>query len=138
MARHNITRACGHKEVVNIVGPMKDRPRKIEWQRERLCRDCYRAEQVDKAQVRSDELGLASLTGTERQVNWAVQIRSEAVDTLLEFDPKVTTAAVAAANEYTDASFWIDNRDRLHTPRGIVIVLQDALTKHLQTAKGGA
>lgn len=42
MAKYDVTFACGHTGTVNIVGPYKQREKKLQWYEERgLCPDCY-------------------------------------------------------------------------------------------------
>lgn len=63
MARYNITHACGHTETVELYGKGSERERRIQWLSEKLCNDCY-AKPFD-----------TKLTGTERQIAWANEIR---------------------------------------------------------------
>ena len=44
MAKYEITYACGHTGIVNLVGKIKDRDRYIEWANSnKLYPECYRA-----------------------------------------------------------------------------------------------
>lgn len=45
MAKYEVTFSCGHKGEVQLLGPGKDRERKLAWYAESgLCPDCYRAQ----------------------------------------------------------------------------------------------
>lgn len=89
MAKHTIQRRCGHDEDVQIYGPHKDRPRQAEYEAGKLCYDCYKAEQqrqrdedAAKAMEQAEAEGLAELTGSEKQVAWALRIRAKIVEDL--------------------------------------------------------
>lgn len=43
MAKYIVTHACGHSRQVQIIGPGKDRDRKIAWMQGRDCPDCDRS-----------------------------------------------------------------------------------------------
>lgn len=74
MAKYYIKRACGHDDCVQIFGPMKDRPRQEEWEKSRLCRDCWEKELVEKHSF------LPVLTGkSEKQVSFAMSLRAKLV-----------------------------------------------------------
>ena len=85
MAWHTIDHVCGHSQRVQIYGPTRDRDRKAEWHASRLCPDCFavqqereRAEAGAKAAEAAKAAGLPTLTGTDKQVSWAEQIRDGA------------------------------------------------------------
>lgn len=91
MAKHTITHSCGHTTTADIVGPMADRPRKETWLRSQPCGACRRSAAIDasKAQTARDTsdiaaigLPLAALTGSDKQVAWATDIRARAIATL--------------------------------------------------------
>lgn len=84
MAKYTIDHSCGHEQTHDLIGRHKDRDRKIAWLETTLCADCYRAkierereEQAQKAAQDAQEVGLPDLTGTEKQIRWALQLRSE-------------------------------------------------------------
>lgn len=88
MAKYDVTYSCGHRGEVQLIGPGKDRERKLAWYgREALCPACYKAakdaksaaENAASAQAAA-ERGLPALTGSEKQVPWAETIRAEALD----------------------------------------------------------
>lgn len=51
MAKYGITYACGHEAVVDLVGKMTDRERKIEWLETTLCPECYAKKQMEENQT---------------------------------------------------------------------------------------
>lgn len=51
MAKYNITYACGHEAVVDLVGKITDRERKIEWLETTLCPECYKKQQLEENQT---------------------------------------------------------------------------------------
>lgn len=79
MAQYTVIRSCGHEEIVSLFGKERDRQWRIEnVEEQRLCYDCYLAEQAAKnaaAAEEAQEQGLPELTGTEKQVPWAESIR---------------------------------------------------------------
>ena len=58
MAKHAITRQCGHAETVLVYGPMKDRQWKIDRERGKLCRPCWLALQHRLDEDENAELAL--------------------------------------------------------------------------------
>lgn len=137
MAKYEVKMSCGHVETIQLFGKMTDRDRKIAWLEENgVCTECRkaqkeqeRAEATAKAAEKASAENLPELTGSEKQINWALTIRAEKLAKLDE----VYNKAVAAANgdtdklanaklqiqafkkvfaSFTDAKFWIDNRDK--------------------------
>ena len=156
--KDTITRRCGHKEVVIMTGGDYDRQRK--YQASRLCRDCYRAEQrriaeeeAAKAMASDDTrewaeivADLPTLTGSDKQVAWASDIRrsiltglvkdvtdhyrrmAEAVEAgdadpdQVEADKAHTRKAVGALARKAQAKYWIDRR----RDRGVLLLKEIA------------
>ena len=97
----------------------------------RLCPECYAKQQAAKrAEAREAEnkaaaetagaLGLPELSGTEKQVAWAISIRQKALDEALAphggslanlNDKGRAVLAAAMAKLPTEARWWIDHRD---------------------------
>lgn len=96
--KYTINYTCGHHGEVELFGANKERERKIAWHEGNVCPDCYKA-QMEKAADKANN-GLAALTGSEKQIKWATDIR----------------AAYASNENYsvianeTNASWWINNR----------------------------
>lgn len=85
MAKYDVTFSCGHTELINLIGKVKDRERKIEYfENHGLCSECWEAErtrqfeeQNQKAAEEAKEYGLPDLSGTEKQVAWANTLRQK-------------------------------------------------------------
>lgn len=127
MAKHTVTRSCGHEEVVELFGKREDRDWRIENVEEhKLCGECYRKlldDRNKKALKEAREMGLPELTGTKKQIGWAESIR---LDTIERFNNIIREERVIenkkemnTAIEVFDhilgtkgsARWWIDNRD---------------------------
>jgi len=84
-----ITRACGHEEVVAIYGPYNTRDRQLEREAEKVCSQCYReqkkAEQNKLVEEIENLFQLPPLTGTEKQIAWARQLRAERARAIIDF-----------------------------------------------------
>lgn len=128
MAKYTVTRACGHDEVVNLIGKHSTR----EWRLEnvepsKLCYECYQVElakQREKANLEAadaaKDMHLPALTGTEKQVPWAETIRVQMLADIDAFvyrrikpeyrnEPKLLEA-IEHIKSKTEARWWIDNR----------------------------
>ena len=107
MAKYEGTYACGHDGVVNVIGKMRDRQRKIDYAFSHLCPQCAKkerekqiAEENKNSEVLSKEYGFPELAGSEKQVAWANTIR---LDFYNEYEDYLTTQEMIE-NE-TTASF---------------------------------
>ena len=129
MAKYTVTYSCGHDGVVELFGPGKERERKLEWyQNVAVCPECYKAQK--QAEVAKANEGLVALTGSEKQVAWAMEIRGKYLADLIErleqtakarfanVDADRLQVALEAAkanarilvNKVTEAKWWIDNQ----------------------------
>lgn len=135
MAKYRVTMSCGHVEEIQLFGKMTDRDKKIEWlEKNGVCSECRKAqkeaehtEATAKAAVQAATENLPELIGTEKQVNWAMTIRAEKLAEVEEMFgkqiAKLDDAEKIALSKiqcqavknilatFTDAKFWIDNRD---------------------------
>ncbi|OUO94828.1 hypothetical protein [Cloacibacillus sp. An23] len=128
MAKYTITFSCGHEGVVNLFGKSADREDKIRWYEEHaLCPACYekslkeaREKQQAQLKERAEELGLPELTGTEKQIKWATEIRGNFSDGITKNlgyyskKPKAQRAINAWASfcySHDKASWWIEHRE---------------------------
>ena len=80
MAKYEGTYACGHDAVVNVIGKMRDRQRKIDYAFSHLCPQCAKKEREQQiveenknSEVLSKEYGFPELTGSEKK--WHGQIQ---------------------------------------------------------------
>ena len=113
-----VTYSCGHQGQVEVFGRSKDRESKLNWYKNKaVCPACYKAQK--EAEIAKASEGLAQLTGTEKQVKWATQIRAEFVSKVKATIPstaegqKAAELLIAAVNEKSEAKWWIDNRANL-------------------------
>lgn len=128
MAKYNVKFSCGHTEEIQLFGKGADRQRKITWLEEHgECSSCYKARlaaahaaETAAAAAKAEEEKLPELTGSEKQVNWAISIRAKK---MADLDKMLTGAndtdhnrtAIQAAKlvllRQTQSKFWIDNRN---------------------------
>jgi hypothetical protein len=83
-----------------------------------VCDDCLarRREEAREAAIKeAAEMGLPDLTGTDKQIKWAVTIRDRLVKSIEETLQKKSSEYRPEAYDYlcgiTESSFWIDHRD---------------------------
>jgi len=122
MAKYDIEHTCGHTETHQLIGPRRDRERRIEWLETTLCSECYqeelarqRDEATEAARQEAAEQELPELSGSEKQVAWAVRIRGgmlKSFESILSdaSNVKNTAAFFDWLYGHTAASWWIDNR----------------------------
>lgn len=104
MAKYQVKHLCGHTTEVQLFGHWSDRERRMAAMERELCAAC-RAEQARQAAA---EAGLPALTGSDKQIAWAAEIRDTAI-----WRAKGTARAekvAEAAQKQTRAAWWIDNR----------------------------
>jgi hypothetical protein len=121
--KYTVKHACGHSQVHNLVGPGKERERKIAWLQGQVCVDCWKAGQRKAAELTTAQYDLPALKGTEKQVAWANQIRADFLKsqiTRIENDPRtvdyrptMVQALVEAVSSVVESARWIDNRYNL-------------------------
>ena len=118
MAQYTINHVCGHTEVHQIYGTNAhgERDRKEAWLATQPCSECRqaqreaeRAEATAKATEQAAKLAMPELTGSEKQVAWALAIRATALEGLKKELVKPELAAQIVALE-TSAKWWIENR----------------------------
>lgn len=126
MAKYNVTYKCGHEERIELYGKHEERYRRLDYLATIDCPACQLAAKVAKAR----EIGL---TGTDRQVAWAYDIRHTAADlyTTLIGKPNCNTEMAQQLydkmQQHTDSRFWIDNRNNLDTINGLCKMLEKEL-----------
>lgn len=117
MAKYTITHTCGHQKVYQIVGAIADRDRKVAWLESQDCPECRKAAEKAAAESAAEkspfaEIATAELTGSEKQIAWAKDIRNKVISEL----PSIIPAAIYAETNQvfaskTEAKWWIDNRN---------------------------
>ena len=134
MAKYEIAHSCGHVETVQIYGTNVhgERERRAAWLASKPCPECERRAKAEAARAKAEEMGLSGLTGSEKQVAWAEDIRSKAVrdaEDALGYDqsralvasgtltaeqearlPLLERALREGASEHAGAAWWIDHR----------------------------
>ena len=131
MANYTIVRACGHEGQVKVRGAMPSRERNLDRQRQRICRRCAIENQRSEAEAAAQAEELPALTGTPKQIAWAMTLRHKALanaemhlDYLRESgqlkgsrvgkDTELFEAQKERVLEplkaRTDAAWWIDRR----------------------------
>lgn len=137
MAQYTITHTCGHTSVAKLFGKHDGRDRRITALSAEDCSAC----RAGAAKATAEVAGLPALTGSEKQIAWATDIRAEQIAQLdttmadvrartVATAPAWATTAIETAAEATrrqvTASWWIDNRHRRYDLSWVRVVLSDA------------
>lgn len=106
MSKYDGIYKCGHSGTIDICGPTRDRDRIRDYRFGGDCPQCWGSEQKIKREVqRKNNIVQASmlplLTGSDKQIAWAIQIRAEKI--------KAGISPYTVQNE-TTVRYWIDNR----------------------------
>jgi hypothetical protein len=135
--QYTVKRSCGDSEIVQIFGTNAhgERDRKVAWLESQPCYKHCQEQAVAAAILLSEKLELPKLEGSEKQIAWAITIRSKFVKSLMEWadeysgrlargikDNKITEEYAEDQRQLfiglgqrmvssTQAKFWIDNRD---------------------------
>lgn len=102
MARTTLTLTCGHTQDFNIYGTPEEQARKAEWLQSRPCLACAKAQAAERT------AHLPELKGSVKQVAWANEIRSQAMDWLASLDEDQDFADFVWSHR--SAGWWIDYR----------------------------
>lgn len=138
------TYACGHEGVINIYGPTKEHERKREYVFSQICPECRKLErqqEIKEVNKKSAEaavkMGLPALTGTEKQISWAMTIRNNQMESVKDqvkaregYRVKISDERLITMEEWekaferiveseTTAKFWIENREEYQTNKRI-------------------
>lgn len=116
---------CGHKYTVTLHGS----PARVRQAREQMasqdCTDCYRTARYLIALKTAQKLNLPPLQGSNRQIEWAEQIRATALQDLMawevywdEFLAKLQEIGITDEDAYcviqlkemVSAKFWIEHK----------------------------
>lgn len=142
MAWNTLTFACGHTEQVQLYGKMSERDRQVAAALHHDCPACRAA----NAQAAAAEASLPALTGSEKQVGWAGEVRAKLMPEIdamgakargafaalpadqqaargAELDKILRAVAIVKAN--TKAGWWIDQRQG--DARSILITIAKTL-----------
>lgn len=77
MAQYEVKFSCGHTETMYLYGKEKARYSRIEYlEKHGLCSACYKAKQDARRAATLAAAAAPALTGTEKQITWANDIRA--------------------------------------------------------------
>lgn len=129
-------KTCGYEfKHIAYRGNSKDARSYEKWASENIdeCPSCReerikaeREKEAEEAAEAAKSKGWPELTGTEKQINWAVRIREEGLGAIIEKNEKhnkkggasyrlVEAAVNTMLNKYKRASWWIDNRNNIYS-----------------------
>ena len=130
MANYTIVRACGRKARVKVRGATPAKERTLDRESQHICRRCAIEKQRSEAQAAAEAEELPALTGTPKQIAWAMTLRHQALvdaETYLDYlresgqlkgrvgrDTELFEAQKERLLEplkaRTEAAWWIDRR----------------------------
>ena len=122
MAKYTVTcESCGSDMTVNLIGKHTTRQWKLEnytWK----CDDCIEKERQEKLKIQLEndvKNKLPELTGSEKQVKWAVTIRQTILDKIElhlkeESETEEFKQKLEIFKSQTSAKYLIDNRNNAH------------------------
>lgn len=142
MAQYSITYSCGHTGTVNLIGPHRDRDRKIKWFEETgLCPECWaekvaadKAEQLRKITELNSGAGLPALTGTERQVAWAEKIRYNTIKNVPEWSHQFIRSKSFTASQPFREELECFVRDNWPTETKLTEAITEFLSGHSEAS----
>ena len=117
--------SCGHEGLLYVSGNSADKQEKIEWaERDGICPACYtqmkREEREEARKEEAQKNGFPELSGSEKQINWANEIRSRFFRDLtnaiqgVKINDKIQAQideSMEMFRNVNEARFWIDNRE---------------------------
>lgn len=124
MAKYLVTYSCGCQEYVQLYGKMNERDSRLAYLSAKKCPKCYHAELLEEVETKSS--GMPKLEGSEKQIAWAMTIRSKMFDAVKAYEVQIDSMPVADENKakahkmfsdfyaimlkQTSCRYWIDNR----------------------------
>lgn len=121
--KYDVTYKCGHSGVLDLGGKTKDREWRVEQAQYRLCPDCYRAMKQKEMEEELAKYNLPELSGTERQIKWATDIRfkfaheanrimnEDKYRNNAEFIERYNKTYKSVVDVETTSKWWIEHRD---------------------------
>lgn len=117
-------KSCGTIFTMSKGCPNREAATKWEaWARENIteCEECRRkkrdAEAIESASADANALGLPDLTGTLKQIAWAMKIRAgfvkDAKEMLRDARTEEEKQIIMAVLSKSESTYWIDNRYRM-------------------------
>lgn len=111
MAHYNITCSCGHEDRIQLFGKTSEREYRINQLETEPCTKCREAARAERRVKEAAEFP-TQLKGSEKQVAWALDIRSNAMQSLkAACKPEVLPEVTKTVESISSAAWWIDNRD---------------------------
>ena len=143
MGKYIVNFACGHTAVIDLFRKMKEHDAKVAYfERCGFCPQCYkeamiekrdkeRAESRAKAIENATKHNLPELTGSQKQIDWALTIRdryfNDFLNALRKYEVLVDKTDISEEQknifladlekikknfaDKTESKFWIENRD---------------------------
>ncbi len=131
MSKTNVTRKCGCHETLVLDGNAARRANRAKWESEKNCFKCQIKINNETAKQNQLELGLPQLTGTEKQISYAENLRDKCAKQLINYRDRLISGEIPGQEQnknhvqyvnkiiaVTDSKFWIDNSSRLTTSIG--------------------
>lgn len=121
---------CG-ESVLTVGRNRSEADRQAAWheEQEHLCEDCQasrRAEEGAAAVARSAEAGLPALTGSDKQIAWAAQLREQALALLADALPLVQHRLERSDEAATDAELAALRQRYVDRPHELALVADHA------------
>lgn len=120
MAKYNITFSCGHKGTVGLIGKHDYREWKLNWYQEvGLCPECEKERKEEERKREREELEkyiteleLPQLSGTQKQIEWANELRAKRIKRILETVQNNVQYDITLKqlSQQTNSAFWIEHR----------------------------
>lgn len=136
--KYNGTYSCGHDGVCDVIGPGKDREWKINRHFSRPCPECadrIARERAEKAAKDAAEQGIPALTGSDKQIAWATEIRASFLreveaENMRADGPDADAILTHLITHCTRASYWIDCRGQ-----SAMSITYDYVDEHCEALK---
>ncbi|MGG3987663.1 hypothetical protein [Bacillus smithii] len=157
MAWYYGTYSCGHEGRVNIIGPIKNRQWKADREFEKLCPECWekiklaeRKQKTKESLEKAKEMDLPNLTGSEKQIAWAVTLRQqmiEKIEKMEDMEKKILAKRHGITDEdiekvlayiletKTSAKYFIDRRHYPH--RKYILEEKDSALAYFSEKESG-
>lgn len=104
MAKYYLTYKCGHEGCVELFGKEEKRKHILDSALENECPECARKKKIKDSDI--------ELTGTEKQVAWALDIRREMIKNLELNIQKVEKYIERMESRGKDATKYIEELDK--------------------------
>lgn len=99
MSTETLTYRCGHAESVQLYCAPADREKRIAAAARGACAQC----RVGIAKMQAELMGLPALTGSDKQIAWASDVRLKLLAGIPEAAEKLATVGVASPPEMREA-----------------------------------